>query len=767
MFGATTEQDLIDKPILEMIHPDFHQIVLERVKTGTEQGVAAPRIEERYVKFDGTVFDVEVQGQPIVLGGTPAVLATLRDITERKQAEAKLKLAASVFSHAREGIIITDAAGTIVDVNETFTLISGYARDEAIGQNPRLLRSGRQNPEFYASLWRDLIDKSHWYGEIWNRRKSGEDYAEMLTISAVRDAQGVTQNYVALFSDITAQKEHEGQLEHIAHFDALTNLPNRVLLADRLHQAMAQAQRRDERVAVAYLDLDGFKAINDHHGHHAGDQLLIIISTRMKESMREGDTLARLGGDEFVAVLLDLPDIEASTHMLTRLLDAASQPAEVGDLVLQVSASIGVTFFPQPDVDADQLLRQADQAMYQAKLAGKNRYYIFDAEQDSSIRGHHESLEHIRRAMTKREFVLHYQPKVNMRTGVVIGAEALIRWQHPELGLISPNLFLPTIEDHPLAIEVGEWVIDSALSQIETWHAVGLDLPVSVNIGARQLQQLNFVERLRDLLDRHPDVKPASLELEVLETSALEDLTHVSQVIEACRGMGVHFALDDFGTGYSSLTYLKRLPVALLKIDQTFVRDMLDDPSDLSILDGVLSLAIAFNRQAIAEGVETLEHGAMLLQLGCELGQGYGIARPMPAENLPAWVAAWRIDPSWCNLPFASRADLPVLYAGVEHRAWIKALESYLTGKRTTPLPLDIHQCRFGKWLDTEGRTRYGTQPSYLAVEQTHRQVHDLALELTELQTKGETAEALGRLGELHDLKDVLIGQLKVLEKMN
>jgi EAL domain-containing protein (putative c-di-GMP-specific phosphodiesterase class I) len=352
-------------------------------------------------------------------------------------------------------------------------------------------------------------------------------------------------------------------------------------------------------------------------------------------------------------VLSDLEDSAACLPMLTRLLTAAAHPVQVGALSLQVSASVGVTFYPQEqDVDADQLLRQADQAMYQAKVAGKNRHHIFDAVQDSSIRGHHESLERIRQALERQEFVLHYQPKVNMRSGEVVGVEALIRWNHPDKGMLYPAAFLPAIEDHPLAVGVGEWVIDAALTQVELWRAQGLKLPVSVNVGARQLQQSNFVERLRAILAVHPAVEPACLELEVLETSALQDIAQVSEVIEACAETGVMFALDDFGTGYSSLTYLKRLRVALLKIDQSFVRDMLDDPDDLAILQGIIGLAAAFKREVIAEGVETVAHGTLLLHLGCELAQGYGIARPMPADQMPAWVASWQPEPAWCALPW-------------------------------------------------------------------------------------------------------------------
>ncbi|PIY29460.1 MAG: hypothetical protein CO105_12540 [Comamonadaceae bacterium CG_4_9_14_3_um_filter_60_33] len=576
------------------------------------------------------------------------LLGISEDITESKKDQERLLLTANVFTHAREGILITDAAGIIVDVNESFSRITGYSRAQVLGQTPRIWSSGHQTPEFYQEMWSTLRRDGQWYGEVWNRRQNGEVYAEMLNISAVLDAQGLAQNYVALFSDITAIKEHEKELEHIAHYDVLTGLPNRVLLADRLDQAMTQSGRRSQQLAVAYLDLDGFKNINDQHGHALGDVLLRQVASRMKQSLREGDTLARIGGDEFVAVLIDLDDSQAAVPLFERLLKAASEPVHHDGLLLQTSASLGVTFYPQAEaLEADQLLRQADQAMYQAKLSGKNRFHLFDAEQDRTTRGHFESLARIRNALAASEFVLFYQPKVNMRSGAVIGVEALIRWQHPEKGLLAPALFLPVIEDHALAIEVGEWVIDTAISQNEIWQSQGLDLPVSVNVGARQLQQGNFVVRLQALLAAHPQFRPSNLEIEILETSALKDMAGVSQLIEDCYQMGVLFALDDFGTGYSSLSYLKHLRVSMLKIDQSFVRDMLDDPDDLAILQGVIGLAVAFKRQVIAEGVETSAHANMLLQLGCELGQGYGIARPMPAAEVPQWAQRWQQNPRW------------------------------------------------------------------------------------------------------------------------
>jgi diguanylate cyclase (GGDEF)-like protein/PAS domain S-box-containing protein len=568
------------------------------------------------------------------------------------RSNAELEQLALVFSHSREGISLNAGDGTILEVNDAFCRMTGYTREELVGQNPRILKSGRQSAEYYAAMWRTLVEEGQWSGEVWNRRKNGELYAELLTVSAVRDAHGAVRRYVAMFTDITAQKVHQRELEKLAHYDPLTGLPNRSLLADRLLQSMLRATRQGSWLAIVYLDLDGFKAINDHHGHDAGDRLLTVLATRMKHVLREGDTLARIGGDEFVAVFGDLTNIQSCEPMLARLLEAAAEEIRIDDVPMRVSASLGVTFFPQVEaIDPDQLLRQADQAMYQAKLLGKNRYHLFDADQDRALRGRHEGLDRIRRALEAREFVLYYQPKVNMRSGRVLGVEALIRWLHPQRGLLSPAEFLPLVENDVLAVEIGDWVLDSALAQLARWHADGLALQVGVNVGARELQQVDFVERLRLRLERYPALPSGRLELEVLESSALDDIGQVSQVMEACRRLGVLFALDDFGTGYSSLTYLRRLPAATLKIDRSFVRDMRDDPEDRAILEGILGLAGAFRRRVVAEGVETDDHGELLLDLGCELAQGYGIARPMPASELPAWVARWTPPPAWLDRP--------------------------------------------------------------------------------------------------------------------
>ncbi len=680
------------------------------------------------------------------------------------EASDRLRLAHSVFEHSREGIAITGLDGLITDVNEAFTRITGYTREEALGHNPNILSSGRQSKAFYTAMWQTLNREGSWSGEVWNRRKDGEVYAELLSIHTVTDGQGRPRHYMALFSDITATKEHQSQLEHMAHFDALTNLPNRVLLGDRLQQSLTLAHRRTSLLAVACIDLDSFKSINDAHGHPVGDQVLLELSKRMKRVLREGDTLARLGSDEFVAVLLDLPDAHAAAPTLNRLLAVTSQPVVCDNTSIRVSGSVGVTFYPQlDDVDADQLLRQADRAMYQAKLAGKNRYHVFDEAQDRSVRGLHESLERMRAALSAHEFELHYQPKVNMRTGEIKGAEALIRWRHPQHGLLMPSVFLPAMEDHPLSIAVGEWVISTALAQVASWLAAGLHMPVSVNVGAFHLQSDNFMERLTLILAAHPHTPPAMLELELLETSALNDLARTSRLIESCRRLGVNFSLDDFGTGYSSLTYLKRLPVAQLKIDQSFVRDMLDDPDDLAILEGIIGLASAFGRQVIAEGVETLEHGVLLLQLGCDLAQGFGVANPMPSHELLAWSQAWRPHPSWARTTPLDREERALLVAKVQHRAWTLALTQHLSEGGASPQPLSDTQCHLGQWLHTSGRARHGSHPNFHAVCDMHHRLHAMADQAWERHTQGAHARAQACLQTVQTLSQTLAEHIQAL----
>lgn len=717
---------------------------------------------------DGRQIQVETRFIAGYWDGQPALFCIAQDISERLIAEERQKLAASVFDNAHEGIMITDPAGCIVEVNATFSELTGYARAEAVGQTADLLKSGHHDANFYQTMWQTIRNEGYWRGEVWNRKKTGEIFVELLTISTVRNREGEVSHFVGIFSDITLLKQHQQRLEHLAHFDALTQLPNRMLLGDRMQLAMAQAERNGKALAVCYLDLDGFKPVNDQYGHATGDKLLVDVAQRLRTCVRAGDTVSRLGGDEFVLLFSELDNVRECDHAINRVIARLTTPFRIGGHEISISASIGVTLFPQDGSDSDTLLRHADQAMYAAKQAGRNRSHLFDPENDRRARIHREQVRRIREGMDANEFVLYYQPKVDMRQGCVIGAEALIRWQHPEHGLLLPGEFLPAIEGSELSIALGDWVLREALQQLSTWHAQDLDLSISVNIAGNHLQNPGFAKRLGELLRLHPDVAPRNLELEVLETAALEDIGRVAELFTECRQFGVSFSLDDFGTGYSSLTYFRRLPADVLKIDQSFVCDMLDDPDDLAIVEGVIGLTQAFQRKVIAEGVESVEHGLVLLLLGCDMAQGFGIARPMPAADLPDWTRQFMPDELWESATAFhwTREDLPMLIADVDHSRWKKQLYAHLgdpSGKQPAPAS-DPHTCRFGRWFYSRQAADYKIFDDFLALEPIHEHIHRLADQLLTGDQSNDDPHCHECLAALEIQSKALSGHLQKLQ---
>ena len=492
------------------------------------------------------------------------------------------------------------------------------------------------------------------------------------------------------------------------------------------------------------------------------------MAQRLKTCVRGGDTVSRLGGDEFVLLVSGLDNLHECDQAIARVISSLSHPFHINDYVISISASIGATLYPEDASDSDTLLRHADQSMYAAKQAGRNQHHLFDPENDRRARVRRDEISSIRNALAKDEFVLHYQPKVNMRTGAVIGAEALIRWQHPERGLLLPAQFLHAIENGELAIEIGDWVIQQALFQMAAWREQGLELSVSINIAGNHLQHPDFAKRLGELLATWPQVPPNRLELEVLETAALDDIALVANLFVECRKLGVSFALDDFGTGYSSLTYFRRLPAEILKIDQSFVRDMLDDPEDMAIVEGVIGLTQAFKRKVIAEGVETVGHGLALLLLGCDLAQGYGIARPMPPEQFPAWVAQFMPDELWNSATAFnwSREDLPLLIAEADHKRWIQSLHDHVAGHADSARRPECQpgECRFGRWYyDANCPHRRNTE-SFLRIEAVHNRVHQIGNELLALHASGDKLGVASQLPLLEEASNALISCLQQIQ---
>jgi diguanylate cyclase (GGDEF)-like protein/PAS domain S-box-containing protein len=612
-----------------------------------------------WILVSGRVVEWHANGNP------KRMLGTHLDITERKERESERIIANQLLQESQQvakvgGWELNLETGLLYWTAETYRIHEANPDEFDPTVDAGIDYFLPESREILALALDQAINKGIGYDlELETLTTQGRKIDVRTTCNVTKKGDKSIR-LAGIFQDISEQKSIQRKLEHSnakleeansalqlsAHYDPLTGLPNRILLSDRMQQAMTKSVRRNQLVAIAFIDLDGFKVLNDGYGHDVGDQFLQQIAQQLKLSLREGDTLAHIGGDEFVAVIEELNEIKDSHTILSRLLDAATKELIVNGTLLRVSASIGVTFYPQNNDSPDQLLRQADQAMYKAKQLGKNRWHIFDVEQDVAIKNRHEELERLRLALKNEEFILFYQPKIDLRSKEVIGMEALIRWQHPEKGILPPAAFLPVLEQDALSIELGEWVIKSALEQLEIWRSMALEIPISVNISPLQLQHADFVSRLETVLTGFPVLNAHSLEFEILESSALQDINLVSGVICECNQLGVTFSIDDFGTGYSSLTYLKRLPTEYLKIDQSFVRDMLIDVDDRTIIQGIIELAKAFDLKVIAEGVETPAHGEELLALGCFLAQGYGIAKPMPAGAVPAWLMGWKNNPT-------------------------------------------------------------------------------------------------------------------------
>ena len=563
----------------------------------------------------------------------------LRLRRQNDEAWKRLELSSKVFSSSREAIMISDSDNRIIEVNEAFERITGYTRDEVLGKNPRVLSSGRQTPSFYRSLWASLNEKGYWQGEVINRRKNGDPLPEMLSISVVRNETGDTTHHVAVFSDLTRIKQHADELFRAGYVDRLTALPNRRHMIELMHEAL-DSSKPDETLAIAVLDLDGFQELNLRFGRAGADRILVVLAGQLVDALGSGDLIARIGGDEFAFLL---HRFEGGIERLNLILQQVTKPLTMPELggtdkaPLRLTGSLGVTLFPADHNDPDTLLRHADQAMYRAKMAGGNRFVLFDPEREQELKDLQIRRGQIARALDADEFVLFYQPQFDPVFQQVTGVEALIRWQHPERGLLAPGQFLPTISGSELELSFDAWVLETALKQMEEWHASDIMLEVCINLSPQSLTRADFFDTLQGALAAHPDVSPALLCLEVLESAALDDLQAATQVMRACRSLGVNVALDDFGTGYSSLTYLRDLPVDVVKVDRSFVINMLERDHDLAIVESVVYLAKRFNKKVVAEGVESNAHVKRLTEMGCHLLQGFGIARPMPAKALQTW----------------------------------------------------------------------------------------------------------------------------------
>ncbi len=641
-----TEAEALGASLYDLIIPDEIRDMVEagvRWMFETGQNFPPGRLELKHK--DGHLVPVYSSHTIVEIPGeTPVLFCMDADMSHLAEAEAELRVAATAFE-SQQSMLITDATGVILRVNKAFTEATGYSAKEAVGRTPRILKSGRHTPEFYAEMWRRLVETGHWEGEIWDRRKNGEVYADWVNITAVCDEQGRVTHYVAAQTDISRHKEAEATITQLAFYDSLTRLPNRRLLLDRLQQAVAGSLRSDSVGALLFIDIDHFKTLNDTLGHDVGDLLLLQVAGRLEGSIRESDTAARLGGDEFVVMLEDLSNNrqEAATQaeiVGRKILTALNQVYTLREHEYTGSVSIGVALFSREASNVDELLKHADLAMYEAKAAGRNALRFFDPEMQAAVSLRAAIVSGLREGLRTQQFRLNYQPQVDGE-GRVVGAEVLLRWDCPGRGLVSPAEFIPVAEETGLILPLGRWVLETACSRLAAWAArpETAHLTLAVNVSAAQFARADFVDEVLGVL-ASTGADPRRLKLELTESLLVDRVDEVIAKMSALKAQGVGFALDDFGTGYSSLSYLRRLPLDQLKIDQSFVRDLLVDANSATIARTIIALSQAMGLAVIAEGVETEAQQALLAGLGCHAYQGYLFGRPMPVEQLEASLAA-------------------------------------------------------------------------------------------------------------------------------
>ena len=637
-FGASYEA------FLEAIHPDDRDKV-NRAYTDSLANRQPYSIVHRLRFDDGRVKWVEERCETLFDDDGAPLLSrgTVQDITKQYEADEAVRLYASVFEHSGEAMLITDAENRIVALNQAFTDQTGYSLEDLRGENPRVLASGRTEPETYREMWSHLNERGFWHGELCDRRKDGEVYPKWIAISVVRNAEGAVTHYVASFTDISERKAAEARMYRLAHYDVLTGLFNRFSLEDRLEQSLAAARREDRQLAVLFLDMDRFKIINDTVGHHAGDALLIEVAARLKANVRESDIVARLGGDEFVVVLTGLDHgLLNAAQVAAKVVDALGRPYEVEGNSLNSSPSIGIALFPADGEDAETLMKNADTAMYHVKETGRNGSQFFAAGMNAAVEERLALEKALRQALEREEFVLHYQPQIRAVGGGVIGVEALVRWRHPERGLVYPDQFIPLAEEVGLIGALGDWVLFEACRQRAEWRDAGIEgVRMAVNLSLHQLSDPAFIGRVERAIEVHR-LRPGDLELEITESQAMSDPESTINQLTALRDLGVELAIDDFGTGYSSLAYLKRLPIQTLKLDRSFVKDTPGDANDAAISAAAVSLAHTLGLTVVAEGVETEEQEAFLVAHRCDYLQGYRFSKPLPADEVLETVRAGR-----------------------------------------------------------------------------------------------------------------------------
>lgn len=639
MFDYEPIEMMASVGVLDIVAENQQQLVKEGIRKRLSGEIQEVHYERQARKKDGSLIDIEVFGSRMRIDGRDATIGIMLDISKRKKAEMSEHLMTLVYQYSSEGMVISDVNGVIVTVNPAFTEITGYLPDEVIGNKLNILSSGRHDHAFYQTMWRAINTAGHWRGEVWNRRKSGEVYVELLTINTAYNEDGTVFRRIGVFSDITERKQSEAVVWQQANFDFLTRLPNRHMFHDRLQQEITKSHRAGLPLALLFLDLDQFKEVNDTLGHDIGDRLLKQAAQRLSSCVRESDTVARLGGDEFTIILSELKDVNVVKRIGQNILEKLAQPFMLEGEEVFISASIGITLYPDDATEIEDLIKNADQAMYAAKDHGRNQLHYFARSMQEAAQSRRWLQRDLRGALADNQFRLHYQPIVNLANGSIDKAEALIRWQHPVRGLISPAEFIPIAEDTGMIIEIGDWVFRQAAQQVALWRSTHCShFQISVNTSAVQFRRGGIVhdEWLGHL--RGLGLPGSSIAIEITERLLMDAGTSVTDKLRIFRAAGIQVALDDFGTGYSSMSYLKKFDIDYLKIDQSFVRNLAPASDDMALCEAIIVMAHKLGMKVIAEGIETEQHRDLLAAAGCDFGQGYLFSRPVAAEEFQAFL---------------------------------------------------------------------------------------------------------------------------------
>lgn len=718
--------------------------------------------EIEVLKPSGEILSVQMNVKEGAWENAFAWVVSLKDISEFKAKEKMLSISSKGISSAFEGIIITDEKGTILEVNKAFLKMTGFNEVEIIGKNPRVWKSGYQSADFYKRLWKTLLKEGHWSGELWDKYKNNKLYPVFLSISAVKNSEDEISNYIGFFHDLTEFKAQEKQIEHFKLYDYLTGLPNKLLLTQKLDNYIDEMFETKKKLIL--MSIRVFDSLKGHASYseeaEVRDIIILEALDRIKQVSSGKKLVSRIGYSEFVLVFLDHQTIERMESEAKSVISVVSKPYKIKGKSYTLQSIIGVTFTTKNSlVSAEDLLNQAEIARHKAMQKGFNQFDFFDAESEKQVLAFHQHIEALRQAIHHDQLRLYYQPKIDLDSGKVIGIEALLRWIHPDKGLLTPDQFLRGTDNHDVSLELGKWVLEEALKQLDKLIKNKSNIAVSVNISSFQLQDKYFIRRLEKILSKFPNLPDFSLVLEILETEALDDLLRVSKIIKICREKGILFSLDDFGTGYSSLTYLKELNTSEVKLDQSFIRNVLSSPQDLSILKTTIELCQLIDRDLVAEGVETMIHGKLLHHLGCTFVQGYAIAKPMPAEELMLWLKEWKFDPKWQQNRFTKESLDELIFLAIQNYHSFQNLHRYIERNQPTISEFSFEQCPISHWL-IKNKKGLKDEKTFLNLYHLHEKQNVLANKICHLKAREKIEQAREELKKLDEFLGMLLKKL-------